>query len=252
MPQTSEGWKDLSKGFEDTLNANYEFVMVDIGDYGRLSDGSVFSDSHLGLAINSGCLNLPAPRTLGNTTMKHPYVFVGDDGFPFKSCLMKPYPGQRMIKEERITNYRISRACRIVENSFGIASSRFKIFRRPIYANTHTTVAVTNSIVALRNFLIKGKCFESGSQYFPGSLIDQENNGRIQNASWRTECFNQALLQVSNTSSNNYSQLAKEIGDNFKAYFFSENGSVPWQWTVVHVFPWLLQTISFQNQHVNF
>ena len=65
-----------------TVNANYEFVMEDIGDYGRLSDGSVFSTSHLGHAINTGCLKLPAPHILGNTPIKYPYVFVGDDASP--------------------------------------------------------------------------------------------------------------------------------------------------------------------------
>ena len=37
-----------------TVNANYEFVMVEFGDCGRLSDDSVFSSSHLGHAINTG------------------------------------------------------------------------------------------------------------------------------------------------------------------------------------------------------
>ena len=72
-----------------TVNANYEFVMVEFGDYGRLSGGSVFSSSHLGHAINTGCLNLPASRTLGNSRKKYPYVFVRDDEFPLKPCLMK-------------------------------------------------------------------------------------------------------------------------------------------------------------------
>ena len=68
------------------VNANYEFVMVDIGDYGRLSDGSVFSNSHLGIAINNGTLNLPLPRKLDHCSQKlYPYVFVGDDAFPMKT-----------------------------------------------------------------------------------------------------------------------------------------------------------------------
>ena len=141
-----------------TVNANYEFVMVNIGEYGRLSDGSVFSSSHLGHAINSGCLNLPAPRTWG--TQKYPYVFVEDDAFPLKPCLVKPCPGQRMTKEERITNYRISHARQIVENSFGMATSRFWIFRCPICANTNPAIAVTRSVVALHNCLMKSKCFQ--------------------------------------------------------------------------------------------
>ena len=34
------------------LNAQYEFSMFDIGDYGRLSDSSVYAASYLGKAIN--------------------------------------------------------------------------------------------------------------------------------------------------------------------------------------------------------
>ena len=34
------------------VNARYEFSMVDIGDYGRLSDSSVYANSNLGRAIN--------------------------------------------------------------------------------------------------------------------------------------------------------------------------------------------------------
>ena len=71
-----------------TVNANYECVMVDSGDYGRLSDGSVFSSSHLGHAIDNGCVQLPAPCMLGDTPSKSPYVFVGDGAFPLNPCLM--------------------------------------------------------------------------------------------------------------------------------------------------------------------
>ena len=34
------------------VNARYEFSVVDIGDYGRLSDSSVYANSNLGRAIN--------------------------------------------------------------------------------------------------------------------------------------------------------------------------------------------------------
>lgn len=36
------------------VNANYEFIMIDVGDYGCLSDRSVFPSSYLGNAINTG------------------------------------------------------------------------------------------------------------------------------------------------------------------------------------------------------
>ena len=106
------------------VNANYEFILVDVGDYGRMSDGSIFSSSYLGNAINTGTLSLPPPRTLGSSPVKFPYVFIGDDAFPLKPCLLKPYPGPAISLRERIANYCLSRARRVVENTFGIAAAR--------------------------------------------------------------------------------------------------------------------------------
>ena len=215
------------------VNAKYEFIMVDVGDYGRLSDGSVFSSSQFGNAINTGSLNLPPPRRLDSTDTLYPYVFVGDDAFPLKTCLLKPYPGQIMPEPERIANYRISRARRIVENAFGIATSRFRIFRRPISVNVNTAIAVTKAVVALHNFLMKSKTAQDRSRYCPPDFLDFENDGVVKKGNWRNEQYNEALISVSNTGSNNYSLLAKQVRDKYRDYFYSTEGSVAWQWEMI-------------------
>ena len=213
------------------VNANYEFVLVDVGDYGRLSDGSVFSSSHLGIAINDGTLNLPSPRRLDyNSNKLYPYVFVGDDAFPMKPCLLKPNPGQQLSMEERVFNYRLSRARRIVENAFGIATARFRVFRRPICAHVDTANAVTKAIVVLHNYLMKRTDHSNNFPYYQKELVDREtNDGEIIAGTWRTNVYNHALTDISNLGSNNYSVLAKEVRNNFKIYFNSCASSLPWQ-----------------------
>ena len=42
-------------------DSTYKFVLVDIGDAGRQSDGSVYANSNLGFAIDNGLLNFPSP-----------------------------------------------------------------------------------------------------------------------------------------------------------------------------------------------
>ena len=92
------------------MNANYEFTLVDIGDYGRMSDGSVFASSNLGHAIGHQLLDFPAPRIFPGTSIQFPYVFVGDDAFPLRTNLLKPYPRGLINEREKIFNYRLSRA----------------------------------------------------------------------------------------------------------------------------------------------
>lgn len=47
-------------------NANYEFIMVDVGDSGRNSDGGVLANSNIGEVIlgEKNVLNLPAPESI--------------------------------------------------------------------------------------------------------------------------------------------------------------------------------------------
>ena len=69
-------------------------------------------------------MGVPPAATLPNDDQPLPFAIVGDDAFPLRSWLMKPYPQRLMTKEERIFNYRLSRARRVVENAFGILAHR--------------------------------------------------------------------------------------------------------------------------------
>jgi len=66
-------------------NGSYEFIMVDIGDAGRQSDGSVYSDSNLGFAIENNTLDFPRLERIKNSIEVFPYVFLGDDAFSLKT-----------------------------------------------------------------------------------------------------------------------------------------------------------------------
>ena len=155
-------------------NSDYEFTMVDIGEAGRQSDGGVFANGQIGYAMNNNLLNLPTARKISQESSKEfPYVFVGDEAFPLKPYLIKPYPRGSIGISERIANYRIGRARRIVENSFGICASRFRIFRRPIIAKKELVIEITKAVVILHNFLMYDKVYSRNS-YCPPGYADEE------------------------------------------------------------------------------
>ena len=57
-------------------DTNYCFILLDIGDSGRHSDGGVLSNSAFGQAMESGCLSLPDPEPLPGQTSPVPYFFL--------------------------------------------------------------------------------------------------------------------------------------------------------------------------------
>ena len=105
-------------------SALYCFLLVDIEDHRRQSDGSVYHNSNLGYAIENTLLNIPQSSKLPHSECVMPYVFVGDDAFGLKPHMMKPYPLQNLPVDERVYNYRLSRAHRVVETVFGIIGIR--------------------------------------------------------------------------------------------------------------------------------
>ena len=115
-------------------DASYMFTYVDVGDYGRQSDSGVFSNSNFGKALLSNELKIPVGDNLPITSTYAQYCFIGDEAFPLKENMQRPYPGKMLPEIKLIYNYRLSRARTVVENAFGILSNRWRFLRSPIHA----------------------------------------------------------------------------------------------------------------------
>ena len=157
--------------------ANYTFTLVDIGDCGRHSDGGVFQNSEIGQHFLNNKLGFPDPRVLHGTATEIPFLFVGDEAFPLTPNMMRPYPGRFISENKRIFNYRLSRARRVVENAFGIASSRFRIWRTEILGSPKKVENITKAVVALHNFvIISEQSMPAGSRlHIPPGYADYED-----------------------------------------------------------------------------
>lgn len=94
---------------------------------------------------------------------------------------MKPYSGvfnKRTI--ERVFNYRLSRARRIVENVFGI--SVFRVLRTPMFLKPEIAQVVVVAFDHLHKFL-KSKI--SKNKYTSFGSMGREEDGIIIKGTWR-------------------------------------------------------------------
>lgn len=86
---------------------------------------------------------------------------------------MRPYSGKALTNEtRRIFNYRLSRARRIIENTFGILVSRWRIFQRPIEMKPKSVESITFATVALHNYLRQ----TDNATYTPAGFVDYETS----------------------------------------------------------------------------
>ncbi|CAH1968459.1 unnamed protein product [Acanthoscelides obtectus] len=95
--------------------ANYRILKCDFGTNGRVSDGGVLQNTKFFEKLQNNLLKIPVEETIPNTYRRLPYVFIGDDAFPLRVDLMKPFRQAALTsREKKIYNYRLSRARRIV------------------------------------------------------------------------------------------------------------------------------------------
>lgn len=193
---------------------DYCFSYIDVGACGSASDGGVFK-------------NCSVYQDLENNLLADNGVIVGDAAFPLKTYLMKPYPGVNLSTEEKVFNYRLSRARRIIENVFGILVSRFRVLEKPILTNLKTVDAIVCACCALHNWLRK-----KSNSYITATCVDREDEqGNIQPGSWRSQI--NALQSIGNQGSNHSAEIAREKRDVLKNMFNNE-GRVPWQLNSIH------------------
>lgn len=98
------------------VDADYKFLIVDIGGLGKNSDGNIFANFNFGKALVENKLNLPSDKPFPETEEEaQAHVIVADAAFPLGRHLMRPYPSNQAAidEEKKIFNYRLSRARRV-------------------------------------------------------------------------------------------------------------------------------------------
>ena len=195
-------------------DANYKFIYVDVGAAGRSGDAGVFNRTPLKNAMAQNLLDLPPPECLQASDKVH-YHMIGDDAFP-----LKPYPHRKFDKKCRIFNYRLSRARRVIENSFGIFSNRFRLFHTTINLNPDKVTTLILSTCCLHNYLIEKR----KHSYLHACNAEDQTNHNVISGVWRTE---RPLTGISPTADRNPTALAKKQRQCLTDYFSTTEGCVP-------------------------
>lgn len=208
------------------VDADYCFTYVDIGAQGRMNDAGVFASTNLYRKMIRSELSLPKIEALPGRDNTVPYVIVGDDAFPLSNSILKGYSGNHARGTiERIFNYRLCRARRVVENAFGILASAFRVFRAPMLIQPEKAAMVCMTYSLLHNFLRRSQT--SRLQYSPRGTVDYEIDGQVQPGSWRQQINNSTFSSLDKIP-RRAGQEAQEIRREFAEYFIT-NGAVEWQ-----------------------
>ena len=91
------------------VDANYKFIVIDVGSAGREGDAAIFQTSSLAEMMRNNTLQIPNPAKLPKSNDIFPYTIVGDEAFPLQTNIMRPYPGRKtgtLPLVKKIFNYR--------------------------------------------------------------------------------------------------------------------------------------------------
>ncbi|XP_061504312.1 putative nuclease HARBI1 [Anopheles gambiae] len=115
-------------------DADCNFMFVDVGCKGRISDSGILRTSRLYVMLERKELNIPEAEPLHqNSSIRVPYMLLRDKAFALTDYCMRPFGGVTESGSiERLFNERHSQARRVVEMAFGILSARFRVLRKTI------------------------------------------------------------------------------------------------------------------------
>lgn len=213
-----------------TCDFQYKFCMVDIGAQGSAHDSSVFKESEFGRAFLEHKMPIPEPAMLPGSNIRFPYYLVADQAFPLHDNIMRPYPGDHLPEPSKVFNYRLSRARRTIENTFGILAQRWRCLRHAIAGDVVTCEKIIKACVVLHNFVQREEedIPVSQRQYCPPGFVDhEESNGDVVLGLWRNET-NQ-LRSVGRMGANNATRKSQQNRDKLRDFLISPEGALTWQ-----------------------
>lgn len=218
------------------VGPEYQFLFVDVGCQGSISDGGVFRKTSLWKALEENSIYLPQAKPLpqnpdpvfeDTSDIDIDYFFVCDDAFPLGLHLMKPYSKRQLSEERRIFNYRLSRARRVSENAFGILAARFGVLHTMMRLGPDKATKVVLACCALHNMLL---CKSSCSYCPPGSMDYENENGDVITGSWRESASSNSSNFRSMPKCKERSPKNAEDMRDIICYYVNGPDAIPWQW----------------------
>lgn len=181
----------------------------------------MFNSSELLEALEGDTLGLPPPEPLPDDDKPVPYFLIGDDAFPLKTWMMKPFATCHLSTEERIFNYRLSRARRIVENAFGILANRFQCILSMLQVDPVVAKTIVMACITLHNLM---------RIRYPGlqnQVLDCEGEEhQLIPGAWR----NQGVLDdVANVTAPTQASREAKRQRVYLKHYYSTVGAVSWQ-----------------------
>lgn len=108
--------------------------------------------------MEDGRARLPPPAALPNSDTVLPYFMVGDAGFPLRPYLTIPYSRlARYTPMQRVFNFRLSGARRIVECAFGLMAGKWQALKKPLGWGVQNCEQIILAIICLHNYLIEAE-----------------------------------------------------------------------------------------------
>jgi hypothetical protein len=167
----------------------YRLTAVDLGSAGHNSDAGIFKRCELGRRIMDDDLDFPPNKLIPGFAAGGfvPHVIVGDAAFPLRENIMIPYgkpSSGNLTREQRIFNYRLSRARGKAEQLFGLMVQRWRLlYNGRIKLTPESLIPILQAILVLHNLVQKrgGKLPPGCSNPFKEEFKPEEKEWLLQN-----------------------------------------------------------------------
>nr|CAI5849243.1 unnamed protein product [Callosobruchus analis] len=214
MPSTNDGWRDVSREFDVAWNFPHcigcvdgkHVVMQNPNNAGSmyLNYKGTFSIVLMAVCDANYCFTFADAGIQGR---------ISDRGAFRETTFFK-----KLEKNKLIYNYRLIRARRVIENTFGLMCSVFRVFRKAVLLNVENAKIVTLACCYLHNFLRK-KSKSKKLYASPGSFDCERQDGSVIPGTWRNITQGDSGTLPLQRLLRRSAEGPKSIRDEFKAYF---------------------------------
>ncbi|XP_068127802.1 putative nuclease HARBI1 [Hyperolius riggenbachi] len=194
------------------VNAQKEFLMVDIGKKGCMSDGEMIEQVMFYQKLVKKELALPATY---QTKLRMNFVFVADEAFALSEHILKPYPQESADFPRKIFNCRLSHARSVFNDAFELLANRFRVLQTSIKLRVDKVDQVVLACCMLHNYLRRRYGDVEEFAAAPGGV--------------RAQPGTQTSLQACVPQNETWSAINNR--DQYQEYF-NEAGAVDWQYNM--------------------